>query len=297
VHAASVNSWDWDRLTGVPRIYRLLSGLRRPTHVTPGSDYAGRIESLGTGVEGFVPGSAVFGDLSGHRFGAFAEYVVAPVNAVTVIPAGVTFEQAAALPQAGALAAQGLRSLALEKGHELLINGAGGGAGALAIQLARRAGARVTAVDRSEKLDFMRSLGAERVVDFTREDFAARPERYDAILDVNCHRSLFDYRRVMKPRSRYALLGGAVSRILELVALIPLLKLTRSKRRMSIVGIEPNRDNAELAELVARGELSPEIERSYPLHDAAAALQRMGDGQVRGKLVIQLHPGGALADD
>jgi NADPH:quinone reductase-like Zn-dependent oxidoreductase len=289
VHAASVNSWDWDRLTGVPRLYRLLSGLRRPTHTILGSDYAGRIESVGPGVEQLAPGAAVFGDVSGHRWGAFAEYLVAPVGAVTPMPAGLAFEQAAALPQAGALAAQGLRALALVDGDALLINGGGGGTGALAIQLARRAGARVTAVDRPEKLELMRSLGAEQVVDFTREDFAARPQCYDAILDVNCHRSLFAYRRVMKRRSRYALLGGDISRILQLAALLPLLKLTRSERRMSIIGIQSNAENAALAALVAKGELSPVIDHAYGLHDTAAALQRIGDGEVLGKLVIHIH--------
>lgn len=289
VHAASVNSWDWDRLTGVPLAYRLLSGPRRPKHIGLGGDYAGRVESIGAGVKGLAPGDPVFGDLSTHRWGAFAEYVCAPVGAATAIPVGITFEQAAALPQAGALAMQGLRALALNEGNELLINGGGGGTGALAIQLAKRSGLRVTAVDRSEKLDLMRRLGAERVVDFAREDFAIGSASYDGILDVSCHRSLRDYRRVMKKEGRYAMLGGDISRILELAALMALRKLAPSGHHLTLVGVSANADNAELAALAVRGELSPVIDRAYSLQDTAAALQRIGDGQALGKLVIHVH--------
>lgn len=214
VKAASLNSWDWDLLRGQPFLVRL-GGLLRPPYPILGADVAGVVEAAGEGVTRFAVGDAVFGDLSGANWGGFAEYVAAPEAALAAIPAGVSFEAAAATPQAGLLAWQGLRWKGeVQPGDKVLINGGGGGAGTFAIQLAKRAGAEVTGVDRAEKAELMRSVGADRVIDYAVTDYTAEGERYDLILDMVAARPLAHYRRALSPRSRFVMVGGKTSTIL-----------------------------------------------------------------------------------
>lgn len=288
VRAASVNSWDWDNLIGAAQA-RPMSGLLKPRRRTPGADVAGIVEAIGKNVTRFKSGDEVFGDLSPFGWGAFAEYARAPESALTLKSPQISFEQAAAMPQAGVMALQGVRDYCRVKpGHRLLINGAGGGVGSFAIQLAKSYGAEVTGIDRGEKLAFMRTLGADNVIDYTQQDFSASSQRYDAILDVTAHRSTLAYRRVLAACGRYYLIGGETSRVLETVVVGGMLKLTGSPHRFGVLIHRPNHDLSHLQELAVAGKLVPAIDHVYPLGETKEALRRIGEGSVCGKLVIAI---------
>ena len=232
VHAASINSWDWDMLTGKPLEYRLLSGLLKPKKTKIlGCDIAGRIEAVGRNIKQFNPGDDVFGDLCEGFWGGFAELVCARESELTLKPTGMTFEEAAATPQAGLLALQGLcDKREIKPGQRILINGAGGGVGAFAIQMAKSFGAEVTGVDSTGKLDMMSSLGADHVIDYTQEDFTKNGKFYDLILDVKTDRSIFDYRRALSSNGIYVTVGGKSARILQLVFVGSLISMIGSKK-------------------------------------------------------------------
>ncbi|HEX6171081.1 MAG TPA: NAD(P)-dependent alcohol dehydrogenase, partial [Chitinophagaceae bacterium] len=203
VHAVSVNDWDLGLLRGKPLVNRLLFGLFKPRRKILGSDIAGTIEMVGSNVKQWKVGDEVFGDLSG-RWGGFAEYAVAPAAALMLKPPGMNFEQAAAVPQAALLALQGLRNkMTVQKGHHVLINGGGGGAGTFAIQMAKSVGATVTAVDSASKLETMLSVGADHVIDYKSEDFTKNGQQYDLILDLAAYHSIFDYKKSLTPNGRY----------------------------------------------------------------------------------------------
>lgn len=288
VRAASVNSWDWDNLIGATQARPMLGWLK-PQRRIPGADVAGVVEAVGRNVTRFKSGDEVFGDLSPFGWGAFAEYARAPESALTPKVPQISFEQAAAIPQAGVMALQGIRDYCCVKpGHLVLINGAGGGVGSFAIQLAKSCGAEVTAIDRGEKQEFMRALGADSVIDYTQQDFAAGSQRYDAILDVTAHRSTSAYRRVLAECGRYFLIGGETRRILEAVVVGGMLKLTGSSQRFGILIHHPNHDLMRLQELVVAGTLVPAIDHVYPLCDTKEALRRIGAGNMCGKLVIAI---------
>jgi NADPH:quinone reductase-like Zn-dependent oxidoreductase len=286
VKAASLNSWDWDLLRGQPFLARL-GGLLRPRHQILGADVAGIVEVVGTGVSRFGPGDAVFGDLSGANWGGFAEFVCAPETALARVPEGMTFEAAAATPQAGLLAWQGLRWKGeVRPGDKVLINGAGGGAGTFAIQLAKRAGAVVTGVDSAEKAELMRRLGAHHVIDYRAEDFAAGSERYDLILDMVAARPLAQYRRVLMPTGRLAVVGGTTPTILA-VASLGAMSSKPDGQQLGLVLHRPDIGQlAELGALIASGEIVPAIDQVYPLAETAEAFARLGAGQALGKLVV-----------
>ena len=195
VHAASVNDWDWGLLRGKPFVNRLLFGLLKPKNKILGSDIAGRVEAVGRNVKQFQPGDEIWGDLSECGFGTFAEYVCVPENALRLKPASMTFEEAAAVPTAAVVALQGLRDKGqIQPGQKVLINGAGGGMGTFAVQIAKSFGAEVTGVCSTRKLDMMRSIGADQVIDYTHKDFTKSGQRYDLILDVVAYRSIFEYK-------------------------------------------------------------------------------------------------------
>lgn len=287
VRAASVNSWDWDLVTGTPVVFRFW-GLLRPKHKVPGADIAGRVEAVGKNVTRFQPGDDVFGDLCECGWGGLAEYACAREDALSLKPVGMSYEQAAAIPQAGAMALQGLQDEGnLHLGQRVLINGAGGGVGTFAIQIARSAGAQVTAVDRPEKLATMRAIGADWVIDYTKQDFADGRRKYDLILDVSAHRSMFDYARALAPGGTYVMLGGSVGRILQLAALGPWLSWG-GRRNMGIMGARANHCLATLGEMFRAGQLTPIIDRTFPLDDAAEAFRYFGQGRVCGKVVITI---------
>lgn len=289
IYASSVNSWDWDFLRGKPRLYRLLFGILRPKYKILGADIAGTVEAVGKNVTQFQPGDAVFGDLSGCSWGGFAEYVCASENALAMKSAGMTFEQAAATPQAGVLALQGLRDNGqLQNGQKVLINGAGGGVGTFAVQLAKSYGAEVTGVDSTRKLEMLRSIGADHVIDYTQEDFTKNGQRYDLILDVVAYRSIFHYKRALSSRGIYVMVGGSIARILQVVFLGPLISLGGGKK-MGLLVHKPNKKDLNfLNEFIESGNGAPVIDRCYPLDEVAEALRYFGEGHARGKVVIRV---------
>ncbi len=287
VQAASVNSWDWDLLTGKPYPYRLLFGVRKPKHPVIGSDVAGRVEAVGKQVRLLQPGDEVFGDLSGCGFGAFAEYVCVPENLLALKSSRMTFEQAAAIPQAGVLALQGLRQGKIQSGQKVLINGAGGGAGTFAVQLAKLYGATVTGVDKAHKLEMVRSLGADHVIDYTQEDFTAQEEQqYDLILDMVAARPLSAYKRALRPGGIFVMVGGSIPLILKVLLLGSRISKTR---KMGILAHQPDPiDLDALKELFEAGKVVPVIDKRFPLQETADALRYFGEGNVLGKIVITL---------
>jgi NADPH:quinone reductase-like Zn-dependent oxidoreductase len=292
VHAASVNDWDWEALRGTPFVNRLMFGLLKPRKQILGSDVAGRVEAVGRNARRFQPGDEVFGDLSGS-WGGFAEYVCAREDALASKSSGMTFEEAAAIPQAAMLAVQGLRAMGrIRPGQKLLINGAGGGVGTFAIQIARLHGLEVTGVDRPEKLDMLRSMGAAHVVDYTQEDFTRSGERYDLILDVKTSRSISDCARALSPNGTYATVGGSLVRLFQGLFLWPWIALTTNKR-IRIVALKPNKDLAYMKELFEAGKVVPVIDGPYELSEVPEAFRRFGEGRHKGKVVITLEQSGA----
>jgi NADPH:quinone reductase-like Zn-dependent oxidoreductase len=291
VHAVAINDWDWGLLQGTPLITRLLgTGLRKPKQPILGSDIAGRVEAVGKKVERFKPGDEVFGDLSG-RWGGFAEYVCAPANALALKPADMTFEQAAAIPQAAMLAVQGLRDVGqLQPGQKLLINGAGGGVGTFGLQLARlHEGVEVTGVDHATKLDLLRSMGFDHVIDYTREDFTKSGQRYDLILDAKTNRSPFAYTRALRPNGTYVTVGGSLLRLFQAFALGRLIARL-SKKHIRIAILKPNKDLAFMNELFQAGKVTPVIDGSFTLHDVPEAMRYFGSARHKGKVVITVQP-------
>jgi NADPH:quinone reductase-like Zn-dependent oxidoreductase len=282
--AVSVNRSDWEALIGHP-LYARIGGLRPIL----GSDIAGRVEQVGSNVRRFQPGDEVFGDIL-WRKGGFAEYVCARERALVAKPAGLTFAQAAALPQAGVIALQGIRDKGqVQPGQQVLINGAGGGAGMFAVQLTKQYGAAVTGVDHAGKQEFLRALGADQVLDYTRHDFTRIGQRYDLILDLVALRSAFAYERALRRGGRYYAVGGAVPTGLQLLLLGRLLGRATGKQ-IGVLAVQPNRsDLAHLAEQCQAGQLVPHIDRCYPLSRVPDALRYVGEGHVKGKVVITME--------
>lgn len=289
VYATSVNSWDWDLVTGKPFFYRLLFGFPNPKHPIIGCDIAGKVAAVGSSVTQFQPGDPVFGDISGGGFGAFAEYVGADENVLALKSASMTFEEAAATPQAGVLALQGLRQGQIQSGHNVLINGAGGGVGTFAVQIARLFGANVTGVDSTEKLDMLRSLGADQVIDYTQHDFTRNGEQYDLILDVVARRSMFDYQRALRPGGTLVVVGGSLATIFQLPTLGRWVAKAGNKN-MGLLLHKPDTDDLKtMNEFFEAGHVVPVIDRRYGLHEAAEALRYLGAGHVRGKVILTVE--------
>ena len=285
VHAVSINDWDWGLLQGIPFLNRLENGLLKPKKKILGSDIAGRIEAVGKNVEQFQPGDEVFGDLTGN-WGGFAEYVCARENALALKPASMTFEEAAAIPQAGMLAVQGLRDKGqIQSEQKLLINGAGGGVGTFGVQIAKLYGVEVTGVDSSGKLDMMRSMGFDHVIDYTKEDFTKNGQCYDLILDNKMNRSIFDYMRALSPNGIYVTAGGSMARFLQAFLLGPLISMF-SKKSIRIVALKPNKDLAYMNELFEAGKVKPVIDGPFKLSEVPEAIRYFGEGKHKGKVVI-----------
>jgi len=291
VHASSINSWDWEFLNGIPFINRLLYGLFKPkkTKQVLGADVAGTVEAVGRNVTRFQPGDGVFGDLW-DNWGGFAEYACAHETALEPKPANSTFEEAAAVPQAGVLALQGLRKAGQpQPGQKVLINGAGGGVGTFAVQLAKFSGAEVTGVDASHKLDVVRSVGADHVIDYAQEDFTKTGERYDLIIDCQNFRSMFDIKRALRPEGVYAMVGGSIPRVYQLWFLSICASLTRESRKLRLVAEGPNKGLADLKELIEAGKVVPIVDRTYQLSEVPEALRYFGEGRHKGKIVIAVE--------
>ena len=289
VHAASLNPLDWHLMRGEPRFLRLMGfGLFKPKDGRLGADIAGRVESVGEDVTQFHPGDEVFGDV--FR-GGFAEYVCGPENKLAAKPAGLSFEEAAAVPVAALTALQALRDKGrIQSGQRVLIHGASGGVGTFAVQIAKSIGANVTGVCSTRNLKLVRSLGADRVIDYTREDFARDTRRYDLILAVAGTRSISEYRRALSRRGTWVGIGGDHSAIqlIGLMLLGPWLSVVR-KKRLGMMMTKANRDDlVSLKEMLESEKIKPVLDRRYSLSEVPEALRYLEEGHARGKVVVSI---------
>ena len=282
VRAASVNSLDRYFMRGAPLI-RLIPGLRTPKHKVLGADIAGRVEAVGRNVKQFQPGDGVFGVCRG----AFAEYVCAIEDKLALKPANCSFDDAAAVPVAAITALQGFRDKGrIQPGHKVLVDGASGGVGTFAVQIAKSFGAEVTAVCSTRNVDTARSIGADHVIDYMREDFTRSGQRYDLIMGANAYRSIFDYRRALSQDGIYVLVGGGLVRIFQAMLLASLLSLISSKKTSFFIANINQKDLVFLKELLEAGKVVPVIDRRYPLSGVAEALRYLEEGHAQGKVVI-----------
>jgi len=286
VHAASINDWDLGLLYG-DFINRMLNGLRKPRRNILGSDIAGKIETVGKKVKRFKAGDDVYGDLSG-QWGGFAEYVCAPEKSLSLKPAAMSFEEAAAIPQAAMLAVQGLIDKGkIKQAQKVLINGAGGGVGTFAIQIAKLYGAEVTGVDKATKLEMLRSIGFDHVIDYTKEDFTKNGKVYDLILDAKTNRSAFDYARSLNRNGVYVTVGGSIGHLLQVLILAPLIRMIQSKH-LRIVALKPNKDLAFMNDLFEKGKVKTVIDGPYRLDQLGEAFRHFAKADHLGKIVITI---------
>ena len=291
VHAASVNYPDWSLLRGKPFLIRLITGgFLRPKHEILGADVAGQVEAVGGNVKQFQPGDEVFGDISECGFGGFAEYVSVPENTLALKPANTTFEEAAAAPMAAVVALQGLRDVGrIQPGQKVLINGASGGIGTFAVQIAKSFGAEVTGVCSARSLDLVRSIGADEVIDYTQEDFTRSGQHYDLILAAAGYRSIFDYKRALSSKGIYVVTGGSMAQIFEPMLLGPWVSITGGKKMGNLSAKPSQKDLVFVKELFEAGKVVSVIDRSYRLNEVAEALRYYGEGHSRGKVVITVE--------
>lgn len=287
VYAASVNPMDLFCMRGAP-LFRLIPGLRTPKQKGLGADIAGRVEAVGRDAKQFQPGDEVFGvakDLAG-----FADYVCTPEDRLARKPANISFEDAAAVPIAAITALQGLRDQGrIQAGHRVLIDGASGGVGTFAVQIAKSFGAEVTAVCSTRNVDTARSLGADQVMDYTREDFTKSGQRYDLILAANAHHSIFDYRRALSRDGIFVIVGGGLPRVLQAVLLAPLVSRMGSKKTCFFIAKMNQKDLVCLKDLLEAGKIVAVIDRRYPLSDTAGALRYLEERHAQGKVVLSVE--------
>lgn len=287
VHATSLNSSDMELLTA-DQILSRLWGLFKPKFKILGSDIAGRVAALGKNVSQFQIGDEVFGD-NFEAWGGLAEYVCMPAEKLLMKPTNMSFEQAAAIPQAGVVALQGLRDKGpILAGQKVLINGAGGGAGTFAIQIAKQYDAEVTGVDSARKFDLMRSLGADHVIDYQKEDFVKNGQQYDLILDVIARRSLFQVKQALSPTGKYVMAGGNTRNILQTGILGPLVSLLGKQKMGLLLHKQNHTDLQKMIQLFESGAVLPVIDQVFPLSDSAKAFQYLIDGKALGKVVISM---------
>jgi len=291
VHAASLNAADWHLLTADIFLVRLMTGgFLKPKYKILGSDIAGRVEAIGRNVKQFQPGDDVFGDIFACGLGGFAEYVCARENALVLKPANISFEEAAAMPLAGGTALRGLRDKGkIQPGNKVLINGASGGVGTFAVQIAKAFGAEVTAVCSTRNLDMARSLGANHVIDYTKEDFTQNGQQYDLILAANGYHSLSDYKRALRPKGIYVMTGGSGAQMFQAILLGPWMSMTGSNKMGALTSKPNQKDLVFMKELLEAGKVKPVIDRRYPLSEVVEAFRYLGEGHARGKVVITIE--------
>jgi NADPH:quinone reductase-like Zn-dependent oxidoreductase len=288
VYATSVNAGDWHLLRAKPFLMRLMGyGLLKPKNTILGSDIAGRIEVVGNNVNQFQAGDEVFGNTATYGFGGFAEYVAVPEDALVLKPTTLSFEEAAAVPQAALVALQGLRDKGqIQPGQKVLVDGASGGVGTFAVQIAKAFGAEVTAVCSTRNVDMARSIGADHVIDYTREDFTQNGQQYDLILAVNGYHSIFDYKRALSPKGMYVMTGGSGALLFQVMLLGQLISRT-GRQKMGNSSHKPNQKDLEcMKELLEAGKVKPVIDRRYPLRETAEAIRYLEAGHAQGKVVI-----------
>lgn len=291
--AAAANAADWHLLRPDPFLVRLEMGLFKPNKTILGGDIAGVVEAVGAGVTMFKSGDAVYGDLSGCGMGGYAEYASVPERYLAMKPTNLSFEQAAAIPMAGITALQGLRDAGkVQAGQKVLINGASGGVGTFAVQIAKALGAEVTAVCSTGKVEMVRSLGADYVIDYKKEDFTLGSEKYDLIVAANGYHTLWQYRRVLRPHGIYVMIGGTNAQIFQALLLGPLLSMMGRQQFKTVVA-KPNRADLDLMRaLVEEGKVTPMIDRRYPLSEVAEAIRYLERGHAQGKVVINVAAAG-----
>ena len=290
IHAAAITAGDVIVLKGEPFVTRFATGLLEPKNTIPGKEVAGRVEAVGENVTQFQPGDEVFGDLSIASWGAFAEYVSVPESAIALKPTNLTFEEAAAVPESAVVALQGLRDKGkIKPGQKVLINGASGGVGSYAVQIAKAFGADVTAVCSTRNMEMVRSLGADHVIDYTKEDFTQNGQQYDLILAVNGYHPISDYKRALSPEGIYVASGGSMTQSLQATMIGPFISMTGSKKMGGML-VKPNKnDLVFIKELIEANKVTPVIDRQYLLSEAVDAFHYMGEGRAQGKVVITME--------
>lgn len=287
IRAVSINGSDREGLIGKP-LYSRMGGLRRPKYHILGSDIAGTVEAVGRTNTEFKVGDEVFGELPGY-YGGFAEYAATHGKTLATKPPDLSFEEAAVIPQAGVIALNGIQLKGqVKQGQRVLINGAGGSAGSFAIQLAKLQGAEVTGVDNTLKLDFMRSLGCDHVVDYSSEDFTKSENRYDLILDLIAHRSILAYKRALAPGGTYFFVGGSIAVIFQLLLLGPLLRKVSGRSLRMLVVPQNRKDLIAITELCQGGKVVPIIDKTFRLSEVPEAMGHVAEGRAKGKVVITI---------
>ena len=288
VQAASVTFGDLAAVKGEPFMVRFTLGLREPKFKILGKDVAGQVEAVGADVRQFKPGDEVFGDLSECGWGAYAEYVSVPENVLVQKPANITFDVAGAIPESAVVALQGLRQGQIQSGQKVLIYGASGGIGTFAVQIAKSFGAEVTGVCSTRNLDLVRSLGADHVIDYTKEDFTQSGQQYNLILATAGYRSIFDYKRALAPGGHYVATGGEMAQVFQPMLLGPW--LSTGGRKLTNLAMKPNiKDLAFIKDLIEAGKVKPVIDKCFPLSELPEALRYYGGGRSRGKVVVTVE--------
>lgn len=289
VHAASVNYGNLVLLKGKPYLARFAYGLLKPKHTIPGGDIAGQVEAVGKDVTQFQPGDNVFRDLSGCGWGGFAEYVSVPEKGLAIKPANISFEEAAAVPMAGVTALQALRNKGnIQAGQKVLIYGASGGVGTFAVQIAKSFGAEVTGICSTRNLDILHTLGADHAIDYKKEDFSKRTEKYDLILAVNGYQPISAYKRALKSNGTYVLAGGSGAQFTQAMVLGPWISLTGNKKMSSMLQRQNQEDLFYLSELLEAGKVKSVIDRSFKLSEAEKAFRYFEEGHAQGKVIITI---------
>jgi NADPH:quinone reductase-like Zn-dependent oxidoreductase len=290
VHASSVHAGVWHMMRGTPFLIRLIfGGLLKPKYPILGNDIAGRVEAVGKAVTQFQVGDEVFGDLSESGFGAFAEYVCAPETALALKPANLTFEEAAAVPTSALAALQALRDMGqVQPGQQVLVNGASGGVGSFAVQIAKVLGAEVTGVCSTRKVEMVQFLGADRVIDYTQTDITQSGQKYDLIIDAAAYRSVADFLPALTPEGTYVMVGGSTPRFFQAMLLGGWLTRKTAQSVKSLASKPNQADLIALKELIEAGQIAPVIDRTYPLSEVPDAIRYLEDRQVKGKVAIRI---------
>ena len=290
IHATGVNYADKAMLTAKPFLIRAESGFLKPKTQILGADIAGTIEAVGANVTQFQVGDEVYGDMSNNGFGGFAEYIAVPQDLVALKPVNLSFEESAMIPLAGITALQALRNKGnVQAGQKVLIYGASGGVGTFAVQIAKAYGAEVTAVCSTSKMDMVRSIGADYVIDYTKEDFSKNGKQYDLIIAANGHRSLADYKRALSPNGKYVCSGGTMKQIFQAILLGGLYSIRGNKKLNNSFVAKPNQqDLIFMKELIEAGKIKPVADKCYPLNETPDALRYICDGHARGKVAITI---------
>jgi NADPH:quinone reductase-like Zn-dependent oxidoreductase len=286
IHFTAINDYDWSLVRGKPLIYRLMFGLTKPKSKSLGMELSGTVEAVGSEVTEFDIGDEVYGDTSGFGFGTFAEYISLPAKALAPKPKNMPHEDAAALPHAALLALQGLKEIGgIRKGMKVLINGAGGGVGTIAIQLAKSYHCEVTGVDRQEKFENLSYLGYDHLINYQQENFTINGKQYDLILDCKTDKSPFSYSRSLKDNGVYVSIGGKITFLLSTLIFGKALSLISSKR-FEILSLKSNQGLKEIEEMYKNNQLKPVIDGPYPLFCGPEKLQKFGNGNHIGKILL-----------